>query len=270
LVDITNAGDESNENNNYVSVPLTVVPGRPVILAEGGVVNAASFLPGAASAAWITIFGANLAPSTRLWGESDFVDNKLPTQLDGVSVNINGKPGYLYYISPTQINVLAPDDPAQGPIEVEVITALGRSDPVVAQKDWVSPAFFMLYPEEQKYVAAVHVDGTYVGKAGLFEGALPTRPVKPGDVIMLFGNGFGPTDPSWPTEELVGEAAPLSIPVTVRIGGSSAIVHFAGLVSSGLYQFNVTIPEVPDGDQPVVAGVAGFHSQDGAFITVQR
>ena len=58
--------------------------GKPTVFS---VVNGASFEPGVASAAWITITGINLSTGTRTW-TSDFVNNKLPTQLDGVSVNV--------------------------------------------------------------------------------------------------------------------------------------------------------------------------------------
>jgi len=39
----------------------------------------------------------------------------------------------------------------------------------------------------------------------------------------------------------------------VRIGGVDAAIAFAGLISPGLYQFNVVVPEVPDGDRTIVA-----------------
>ena len=38
----------------------------------------------------------------------DFPNNHLPTQLDGVSVTLDGKPVFVSYISPTQINLLTP------------------------------------------------------------------------------------------------------------------------------------------------------------------
>lgn len=48
------------------------------------------------------IDGTNLAPAdhTRLWNPSDFVDNRMPTVLDGVSVTVAGRPAYVEYISP--------------------------------------------------------------------------------------------------------------------------------------------------------------------------
>lgn len=77
--------------------------------------NAAGFQPGVASGAWITIFGQNLAPVTRTWeAAKEIVNGKLPVSLDGVSVSINNKPAFVYFIGPTQINVQAPSDDAVG------------------------------------------------------------------------------------------------------------------------------------------------------------
>ena len=85
--------------------------------------------------------------------------------------------------------------------------------------------------------------GTYdlVGPTGGF--SFNTRPVKPGEVIELFGVGFGPTNPAVPAGQLyTGQGAPTVNPVTITIGGVPAIVSFAGITEAGLYQFNLTIP----------------------------
>ena len=43
------------------------------------------------------------------WSKApEFADGKMPTELNGVSVKVNGKPAYVYYISDTQLNVLTP------------------------------------------------------------------------------------------------------------------------------------------------------------------
>ena len=68
-------------------VPLNLP--KPVIQS---VSNGASYQPGCAAATWIMIAGINLSTTTRSWAQSDFVAGKLPTQLDGVGVLINGKP----------------------------------------------------------------------------------------------------------------------------------------------------------------------------------
>jgi hypothetical protein len=102
---------------------------RPTI-APGGVVNGASFLPGIAPGTWITISGSNLSGTSRTWSGSDFSGSNLPTQLDGVGVSVNGKAAYVYFISPTQLNVLSPDDGIEGPVPAQVTTAQVKSSVV--------------------------------------------------------------------------------------------------------------------------------------------
>ena len=88
---------------------------------------------------WVTIQGTKLANSSRTWRTSEIVNGKLPTQLDGVSVQINGKPAYVEYISPTQINVQEPSDTALGPVNVQVTNNSVTGDPVTAQLQAASP-----------------------------------------------------------------------------------------------------------------------------------
>jgi hypothetical protein len=99
-----------------VIVPVNLVlsasvPAAPVI-GSNGVVNGASFQAGAGIApnSYVTITGTNLASTTDNWNNS-IVGGELPTSLDGVTVTFSGVPGYLSYISPTQINVLVPSIP---------------------------------------------------------------------------------------------------------------------------------------------------------------
>ncbi len=234
--------------------------------AINGVVNAASSGPGIASATWITIYGTSLAPATQTWSESDFEGNLLPTQLGGVSVAIGGQPAYVYYISPTQINVLAPDYLADT-VSVEVDTPDGRSNAVTVPRTEFAPALFLFSQGGGKYAAAVHADGAYVAPVGLIPG-VTSRPAGPGEVISLFGTGFGTTNPASPSAELVSQPAVLNAPATIQIGGAVAGTSFAGLVSSGLYQFNVTVPNIADGDQLVVIQIGGLQSQEKTYIPV--
>jgi uncharacterized protein (TIGR03437 family) len=44
---------------------------------------------------------------------------------------------------------------------------------------------------------------------------------------------------------------------------------YAGLVEAGLYQLNVTVPNIPDGDAAVVAQIGGVQTPTGVLITVQ-
>ena len=53
----------------------------PVVRAQKGVVQAASFEPGITSGSWFSILGWNLARSTRLWEGADFDGDRLPLKL---------------------------------------------------------------------------------------------------------------------------------------------------------------------------------------------
>ena len=241
-----------------VSVTITlVVSGSLPVGVITGVANAASYQPSFASGTWVAIFGKSLSEITRLWQSSDFGNGQLPTSLSNVSVTIDGKPAYIEYIGPSQINVLAPDDATVGPVEVQVTTAGQVSNSVTAQKQQFAPAFFTV--SAVTYVAAVHLDGTLVSKS---------NPAKPGEVIEVYGTGFGPTNPPLESGALVTKPEPLANAVTVTIGGQTAAVGFQGVVESGLVQLNVAVPKLPAGDAAIVAQVGGVQTQPGVLITV--
>ena len=236
-------------------------------IAANSVVNAASFQPGIAPGGFVAILGSNLSATTRTWGAGDFVDGRLPTQLDGVTVTVNGKPAYIYFVSPGQLDVIAPADTGSGNVQVVTSHNGAASGAVTAMLQAFSPAFFLL--NNGRNIAATHADGkSLVGPVNLYPGA--STPAKPGETIVLYGTGFGPTAPS-ADGQIVLAPTPAATQPTVAIGGISAVVTFAGLSSSGLYQLNVRVPDaVPDGDSPVVAQSGAFRSQAIAVITVMR
>jgi len=249
-----------------IAVTLQVQGTRPAG-AITAVTNDGSFQPAAASATWLAIFGTGLSDNTYSWQASDFINGMLPTALEGVSVTINGVAAYVEYISPTQINVLAPDDSSTGPVQVQVTTAGQQSNSFTVQKSQFAPAFFTI--DNGTYVAAQHADYSLVAASGLLPGVTST-PAHPGETIQLYGTGFGPTNPAQPTGQLFNTAVQLANPAQVTIGGVSATVVFAGLVGPGLYQLNVTVPALPNGDAAVVATVGGVSTQTGVSVTVQQ
>jgi uncharacterized protein (TIGR03437 family) len=165
------------------------------------------------------------------------------------------------------VNVLVPDDGTVGQVQVQLTTAQGASNSFALVKQEMAPAFFQF--SGTKYAAATRANGTYVGKPGLLRGTF--APAKPGEIISLWGTGFGLTDPWLPAAKLVTHAASLANSVTILIGGKQAHVSFAGRSASGLDQFNVTVPAtLADGDQTVVARIGGVQTQGGVLVTVQR
>ncbi len=241
-------------------------------IGAGGVVDAAGFRATISPGSWISIFGTNLSAGTRSWQASDFIGIALPLSLVGVAVTIGGYPAAVSYISPGQINAQVPDGAGPGTVTVQVITPAGPSG--VGQVDaaqW-APNFFTFGSGGVSYVAATYEDGTIAGKSGLFGSGVPTRPAKPGDVISLWGTGFGPTTPSVPAGVLFSGAAALlaSDQLAIAVGGAPATVLFAGLSEAGLYQFNVIVPAAPDGDQLITAQVQGISTQQPLYLTIQQ
>ncbi|HXP88482.1 MAG TPA: hypothetical protein VN841_27380 [Bryobacteraceae bacterium] len=256
-------------DNNQAGAAWVFVAATGPAISSAGVVNGASFLPGIAPGTWITIMGTNLSATTRSWADSDFSGNNLPTQLDGVGVAVNGKSAYVSYVSPTQLNALAPDDTAPGDsIAVQVTTPQGKTNVVNAVESALDPGLFTFGQDGGRYVAAVRADGVYIGSPNLIPG-VTTVPAQPGDTILLFGTGFGPTTPANTIGQLVNPA-PLANPVTVNVGGVAASTQFAGITGPGLYQFNVIVPNVPNGDNPVTVEIGGGSSQANVFLFVQR
>ena len=246
-----------------LALPVGVLTG----LAITSVVNGGSFLTGFSQGSWTTITGANLSGTTRIWTGADFNGANLPAQLDKVSVTIDGKPAFVDYISPTQLNVLSPADTAVGPVPVQVTYAGKTSNVLNGTEAAFAPAMFMFSPLAQEYVAAVRSDGQYLGPATLYPGL--TVPAHAGDVILLYGTGFGPTNPTTDFSQTFSGAPPTVNTVTATIGGVPATVQFAGLVAPGEYQFNVLVPGGLTGDNLVVMKVGGVSSQANAYLAVQ-
>jgi uncharacterized protein (TIGR03437 family) len=245
-------------------------PLLPPTINAGGVVPLYSSSTTIQPGSWVSIFGSNLAAAATTWN-GDF-----PTSLGGTSVTIDGKPAYLWYVSPSQINLQAPDDPASGTVNVVVMTAAGSVTSTVTLGQF-GPSFNLL---DGKHVAGIilrsdasgaYGGGTYdiVGPTGTSLG-YKTVAAKSGDVLELFGIGFGPTNPTVPAGKAYSGAAATTNPVSLSINNVTVTPSFAGITSAGLYQINVTLPAaVGTGDVPLHAVVGGVQTPSGVMLSVQ-
>jgi uncharacterized protein (TIGR03437 family) len=237
--------------------------------------NAEGESPTIAPNTWVEIRGVNLAPAGfsspgcapgYCWQASDFAGNQMPTQLNRVSVTVNGKNAFIYYVSPTQINILTPPDTISGPVQVEVNNNGALSASFTAQAQAISPSFFVL--NGGPYSAATHVGGALIGPTTLFPNS--TTPARPGEIIVLYANGFGPTSTPVVSGSILQSGSLSPLPV-VKIGGVNATVQFAGLVASGEFRFNVEVPSsLKNGDQSITATYGGQTTQAGTLITIQN
>ena len=227
----------------------------PVITSPGGVVTATGYggSRAIAPATWIEIYGLNLSTTLkRTWGGGDFTGTQAPTALGGTTVTIGGKPAYVQFVSPGQVNAQVPSGLASGPQPVVVTTAGGASLAVTVTVNPTEPG--ILAPSAFKlaagqYAVALLPDGvTYVLPPGIAAG-VPTARAKPGDTIILYGVGFGPVTPDISAGLIVQQTNALP-GFQASFGGIPATVQFAGLVQGflGLYQFNIVVPKVGASD----------------------
>jgi uncharacterized protein (TIGR03437 family) len=254
-------------NRQFKSRTFTITP-APVGPQISLIANAESESPTIAPNTWVEIKGLNLAPSgdSRIWQGSDFANNQMPTKLDGVGVAINGKSAFVYYISPTQVNILTSPDAISGSVQVVLSNNGAASAAYSAQAQPLSPSFFVF--NGGPYVAATHANGSLLGPTSLYPGS--TTPAKPGETVVLYANGFGPTTSPVVSGSVIQSGNLVPLPV-IKIGGSTATVTFAGLVSPGEFQFNVIVPaNLADGDQSITATYGGLSTQAGTLITVQH
>ena len=249
---------------NPMGVAVSNIPGvkLPPVVSSGGVVPA-TVQPGE----WVTLYGTSLASSTATW-KGDF-----PTSLGGTSVTIDGQAAYLSYVSPTQIDLQVPNDTRTGVVPVVVTNPVGSGDSTVTLALF-GPTFFLL--DGHMHVAGIilrsdrsgtYGGGTYdiLGPAGTSLG-YPTVPAKAGDLVELFGGGFGPTNPSVSPGQPFSGAAPTTDPVTLVINKVSVTTTFAGLSGAGLYQINLTVPSgLGTGDVSIQASVGGVQTPTAVF-----
>jgi uncharacterized protein (TIGR03437 family) len=205
--------------------------------------------------------------TTRTAALGDYVNGQFPKELGCVAVEVAGQRVPISYVQNDQINAQAPANLGTGPVQVRVILNPGGpsqlvSDVATVQATSHSPAFFRFLPGNS--IAAQHTNFDTLARPSVIAGG---RPARPGDVVLLYGTGFGGTDPTYQAGEIAGGQPRLRDTPTVVIGGitlAPADIQYAGLSPgsiSGLYQFNVRIPAaVTPGDIPVSVRIGGMET----------
>jgi uncharacterized protein (TIGR03437 family) len=239
--------------------------GAPSIT-TAGILNAASGATGVAPGAWIALYGANLSTAAVAAAASDLVNGYLPTTLGGTSVKMNGKPAFLNYVSPVQINLQAPDDATASGTTVTVsVTTSGGTSSAEATLRTVMPGIFTL----SNYVLAVRpADLTIINGTGdAYAGFTTAAAARAGDVLAIYATGLGPTTTAVPAGLVFSGAYPATTLPTVTVGTAAATVSWCGLVASGEYQINFTVPAtLAAGSYPVVLTHNGAASPASAAL----
>lgn len=227
--------------------------------------SGAAGTPGVIAAnTWVAIKGSALSPVTAAWTVTGAT---LPTApVGGVSVTVNGEAVSVSAVSSQQINFLVPADIPLGNAKIVVSSNSLTSAPVPVVVAALAPAFFPLgtvAASGHTYITATHANFGILAPPNFISANVTSSPAAAGETIVLFGTGFGPT--------INGQLA-LPVPPTVVIDGFAANVLFAGMISPGLYQFNLVVPQsVGKGQDVLVVGLLGnSETQSNAFIAISQ
>lgn len=280
--------DEGGQIGRLGIPPYVCTNTEPPVITS--IKSASSFggYPYFASGSWLEIQGTNLTDpfDPRLWASanpgqwtaSDFNGVNAPTVLDGISASVNGKPAYVWYLSPLQINVQAPEDSFIGNVPVTVTNCNATSSQFNFPRQPLAPG--LLAPASfniggTQYMVATFVsDGAYVLNASTATAlGLTGRPAKPGDLIIAYGIGFGDVTPSIPPGVMAEQSNALVNPVAFSFGSANAAVAYAGLAGNfvGLYEFYITVPSnLANGDYSINVTQNGTNVPQTMYLTVQN
>jgi uncharacterized protein (TIGR03437 family) len=286
------ADGDRGTNSDITAVTTTTslyAPSNSPAINAGGVASAAALqrekktiTPGQL----ISVFGGNLnAPgASASVTVRDFDElGLIPTALARLSVvfKVPGDPreylGRMIFVNDSQANVQAPNFPT-GPGKVTVQPVINRGGgnsevrgaAVEVAVEQRAPGLFTFGSTGVGQAAAVNsATGRLVAPAS--SGIAGSAPAQAGDVILLYGTGFGPTTPAFEPGDLADQAAPIDGNVTVEIGGMMAEVLYAGAAPNfaGLMQFNVVVPDLPPGEYAVFVRIGTYVTLTNVVITVQ-
>lgn len=235
---------------------------------------------GIAQNTWVEVHGTNLVPTSTpaggvIWSTApDFAQGRMPTNLNEIGVTINGKPGYIYFFcsavtssicAQDQINVLTPPDTTAGPVQVVVSNNGVSSPPFTVTMHSIVPVLFNF---DGLHVVALHADNSIVGPASLYPGA--STPAAAGEEISVYGSGFGIPSGATITAGSPSQSGTYQPLPACTIAGVAARVDFAGLVSPGLVQLNLSIPNsTASGDQPISCTIGGVQTPSGTVVPIK-
>ena len=236
--------------------------------AAAGIVNGASFAPGLAPNTIVSIFGTNLSWETHALEEGDIVGSvdgrTMPTSMGNVEVYFEGWPAYIYYVSPTQINILVPSNLLAGTFQFWVARQ-GTHGPIVSVTlQDAAPAMFQI---SAGAVVASHLDWSVVSSAA---------PAAAGEIVMLWATGLGNTEPKL-VDGVLPPAAQSLVQMnqfTVWIDGVAldpTAILYAGVAPgfAGLYQVNVRLPDPLPANPEIRLGLGGTMSPPGLILPAQ-
>jgi len=218
-----------------IAIPITFIPSAQ----QAGfvVTNAASFSADTlAPGMLVAVFGSFMTQG----GQSFTAPFLTPaTTLGGVNVKVSGTDARLLFVGPTQINMIMPDNIADGAAVVTITDAANASRTGTISINRTSPAIFT-FNGSGTGTAAGFTTSDGVTFPPLINPDGSERPVDPGtpdkpNFLVVFGTGI---------RNAIANTPNVAGAVTATIQGVPARVDFAGAQGSffALDQVNIVIP----------------------------
>jgi len=252
----------------FLLLTLAFQPPQPLpYFTSASIANSAASVAGLyAPNTLVTIYGVNLSNAGNAVSLSNVSNGTLPTSLSGASVRVlvNNILADLYYVSPTQINLLIPPILGPGPASVQVEVEALTNPPVMIMLGPTAPALFML---DSTFVLAQHGDYSLVDA---------DSPAHANEEIVLYATGLGATSPPPVEDQVPTFAAPLAgqADFQVWINGSPidpSKIDFVGAVPgyAGLYQINVSLPANVPPNPEIRVGTSALISPPIRLLAVE-
>jgi large repetitive protein len=233
----------------------------PPVLAPNGTVNAFNRVGGGALSPGtiVEVYGSGLASATSSTGAPP-----LPITFNGTSMLVGGLSAPLFFLSTGQLDLEIPSELAPNQEYMTVISANGAlSLPLQIDAVPLQPG------------VAAYADGHVIAQHANFTLVNAAHPAKPGEVIIIYLLGMGPTNPKVASGQPAPSTEPLArvtVQPTATVDSQNAKVAFAGLTPgySGLYQIDFTVPSSANsGDLNLVVTQNGVASNT-TKLPVQR
>jgi uncharacterized protein (TIGR03437 family) len=235
----------------------------------GSVFQAASYTAGFLSpGAATTIFGLRFGPPS-LAGLTLGPDNRVTTAAGQTRVLIDGVPAPMIFAvggSFSQLSFFAPFSLAgKTSAQVQVEYQGVASNPVTLPVIDVAPGLFTVNSQGFGPGAILNQD-TSLNSA--------QNPARRGEVIVLYGTGYGRTNPTGVDGQQAAAPLPAPLqPISVRIDGKDAVIQYQGSapqLTEGIFQLNVVIPVdvTPGAAVPIELRQGGKTSIAGPTVAI--
>jgi uncharacterized protein (TIGR03437 family) len=186
----------------------------------------------------------------------------LPTQLAGVSVVVGFILAPVISVSPTQVTFLIPNTLVAGQTNVVLVRNNLQTPPSQITLLPAAPGLFMV----DTLLLAQHSNGSLI---------TPVSPAQPGESIVVYSTGLGPTNPRQLDGVIPKVPAPIVLlsQLQILLDGQpldSSAIQYAGITpgTAGVYQINFTLPAGITDSPALQISIGGQMSQSGVQIPV--